>query len=348
MLRFVETNPSADGDVGASATVYTDILSVRCIDDMNTSISQYASEFDVCNASEIFSSASTVLIFGGKGLSNADAQQNEYLNQMFIAELVHAPMFSLLEGIAIGIAALLVVVAAVVAAVVLAKRAKERRRSSMKDPLLMVRSASGHRVLEGYQQKLLIPYKRLKLHETIGSGASGQIYKGTMDGARVAVKELLSVLCDPDALTEFVNEAANLATLRHPNIVGFFGISKKLEPEGTRLLLVMELCDTSLHAVIRAADRRHRSLPRPSLDSSPLSLDHKAFSRSQAQMRDLKDHHPEFFFEDMPLRVAHVQKSVARLPRITQCASLACHVQNLTIIRFCCVCARCVWRDTGS
>lgn len=69
--------------------------------------------------------------------------------------------------------------------------------------------------------------------ETIGSGNFGSVTKGVWnEGNEVALKKLN----DPERVKEFLAEAKLLQSLRHPNIVQFFGIYM----DGETPLLVME------------------------------------------------------------------------------------------------------------
>ena len=161
------------------------MLGSSCLAEMNASLQRSAqgSEVEFCNASTNLDPRGTVLIFGGKGLTNAQSLQNEFLNQMLLAQLVNAP--SLPPSLVALIAVLSVVsAAALVAASVLIARHHYRQRklaeavaalrnrgssvsslssSSVNDPLLAVRSPSGTRLLEGYQRRLQIPFERVRL-----------------------------------------------------------------------------------------------------------------------------------------------------------------------------------------
>ena len=157
-----------------------------------------------------------------------------------------------------------------------------------------------------------VPAASSQLNEFIARGASGQIFRGTLDGSPVAVKELVSVMFDPEQLNEFVNEAASLAALRHPHIVGFYGISKKETEDGDpRLWLVMELCDTSFHEVMMAVDKQHRLLaPPPSPSLSTDSSASGALLSPESQIASAKAHHPEFFFGDIDVHISSGRRYV--------------------------------------
>eukprot|EP00750_Incisomonas_marina_P029498 INCI7186.2.p1 GENE.INCI7186.2~~INCI7186.2.p1 ORF type:complete len:539 (+),score=72.30 INCI7186.2:1630-3246(+) len=308
--RYVDTNPEAIGDDGTVLSTYPDILGATCLTDMNSSL-EAVQHVEFCNSSTNFNPSGTVLVFGGKGLINSKSQQNQFLNQFYFAQLVHAPEFPISLGIGIGVVAAIIVAALVVVAVHFTRRrvrtSKSVKSDSVADPLLAVRTASGARVLDKeYKKRLLIPFGRLTLNEFIARGASGQIFRGTLDGSPVAVKELVSVMFDPEQLNEFVNEAASLAALRHPHIVGFYGISKKETEDGDpRLWLVMELCDTSFHEVMMAVDKQHRLLaPPPSPSLSTDSSASGALLSPESQIASAKAHHPEFFFGDIDVHIS--------------------------------------------
>lgn len=116
---------------------------------------------------------------------------------------------------------------------------------------------------------------------------------------------------DPEQLNEFVNEAASLAALRHPHIVGFYGISKKEETENQkpRLWLVMELCDTSFHEVMMAVDKQHRLLAPPPPSPGGLAAGPSpaggALLSPESQIASAKmPHHPEFFFGNIDVHIS--------------------------------------------
>ena len=92
-----------------------------------------------------------------------------------------------------------------------------------------------------------IPFKRLTLEKKIGAGGSGQVFKGMYSGHSVAIKELFTTLMDPNDLEEFKKEAMLLASLRHPNIVMFYGVSHNEKC----FYIVTEFCPTSLDKILR-------------------------------------------------------------------------------------------------
>lgn len=80
------------------------------------------------------------------------------------------------------------------------------------------------------------------LDAAIGSGASGQVFRGRRrwDGTEVAVKILRPELsADPEAVARFLRERSALVGLAHPNIVPIHD----LVAEGETLAIIMELVD---------------------------------------------------------------------------------------------------------
>ncbi len=87
-----------------------------------------------------------------------------------------------------------------------------------------------------------IPKKELQLGKRFASGASGQVCKATYSSTSVCVKQLYSLLIDPEDMREFINEASILAQMTHPKVVRFYGIAV----DSDSLLIVTELCEMSL------------------------------------------------------------------------------------------------------
>ena len=67
---------------------------------------------------------------------------------------------------------------------------------------------------------------------------SGRVYKAVYRGEPVAAK-VMEIGSSPSSQREFVTEAVALVTLRHPNVVGFYGVAL-LAGKG---VLVMEYCE---------------------------------------------------------------------------------------------------------
>ena len=82
----------------------------------------------------------------------------------------------------------------------------------------------------------MIDFESIELLEKIGSGASGQVFRGRQDGHEVAVKQLFSVMM-LEELKEFEHEAVLMSRLNHPYICRFFGMTVSPLDE---LLLVLE------------------------------------------------------------------------------------------------------------
>ena len=93
-----------------------------------------------------------------------------------------------------------------------------------------------------------IPKSQLNMGKVFATGASGQVCSATYDSMPVCVKQLYSLLIDPDDMGEFINEASILAQMSHPQIVRFYGVA--VDSEG--LFIVTELCASSLEAFMRS------------------------------------------------------------------------------------------------
>eukprot|EP01128_Nolandella_sp_AFSM9_P000684 TRINITY_DN10825_c0_g1_i1.p1 TRINITY_DN10825_c0_g1~~TRINITY_DN10825_c0_g1_i1.p1 ORF type:complete len:823 (-),score=218.56 TRINITY_DN10825_c0_g1_i1:212-2566(-) len=86
----------------------------------------------------------------------------------------------------------------------------------------------------------------LEFVKSLGSGTSGEVFKGLLRAKPVAVKVLKSSNSDKEK-TEFIAEFSIIATLKSPYIVHFFGASVK-----DKLTLVMEFCERgSLYDVLQ-------------------------------------------------------------------------------------------------
>jgi DNA-directed RNA polymerase specialized sigma24 family protein len=86
-------------------------------------------------------------------------------------------------------------------------------------------------------------YSDYLLEKLLGAGGMGKVYEATQRslGRRVAVKSLLkSRQADPRAVEQFLREGQVLASLRHPNIVGFHGLGRF---PGGGYFLVMDLIE---------------------------------------------------------------------------------------------------------
>eukprot|EP00949_MAST-11_sp_MAST-11-sp1_P003730 g3730.t1 len=94
----------------------------------------------------------------------------------------------------------------------------------------------------------------------LGTGASARVYKGNFQNQSVAVKMLSSTEITQDIIDTFVSEGVHLQNLKHPNIVGFFGVC--IAPPA--LAHVLEICEGSLFDLLRASSFE----PPPSSPSS--------------------------------------------------------------------------------
>lgn len=80
-----------------------------------------------------------------------------------------------------------------------------------------------------FDSRAPLPYADFTLHELIGAGGMGKVYRATQRSLHrnVAVKALAkSLQRDPVAIDRFVDEARTLARLHHPNIVGVHGLGR--------------------------------------------------------------------------------------------------------------------------
>ncbi|KAK1666504.1 hypothetical protein QYE76_054663 [Lolium multiflorum] len=178
-------------------------------------------------------------------------------------------------GVVAGAAGLLLVAAAI--AFFLIRRRKHRKVVNSSSKLLKysgsggtpTRSRDGFDVESGSVQDMGSRFSYEELEEAtdsfnenreLGDGGFGTVYKGYLeDGRVVAVKKLYNN--SYRHVEQFVNEAAILARLRHPNLVMFYGCTSK---ESRDLLLVYEFVQNGtiadhLHGH-RAAER---ALPWP-------------------------------------------------------------------------------------
>jgi serine/threonine protein kinase len=98
---------------------------------------------------------------------------------------------------------------------------------------------------------------RYLLHEPLGRGAMGEVFRGSVRGMReaVAIKVLRAELAaDPETVARFVQERSILTELRHPHIVAV----EDLVVEGDTLAIVMELV---VGSDLRRHLRKHHTLP---------------------------------------------------------------------------------------
>ncbi|KAG2387147.1 hypothetical protein C9374_001479 [Naegleria lovaniensis] len=76
------------------------------------------------------------------------------------------------------------------------------------------------------QEKYIIPIENLDIVKKIGEGSNGMVYLANWNGTEVAVKSLKLDFSELQGESEeFEREASLLSSLRHPNIVNFYGVS---------------------------------------------------------------------------------------------------------------------------
>lgn len=101
-------------------------------------------------------------------------------------------------------------------------------------------------------ERWLIPSTHLMTLYALGRGSYGRVDACMWKGARVAVKRLIlseeSERVKAALLARVRAEAELLATLKHPHIVSFMGITDNNPPD-----IVMEVCSDSLFNVLRCA-----------------------------------------------------------------------------------------------
>ncbi|KAL6040585.1 protein kinase [Balamuthia mandrillaris] len=70
----------------------------------------------------------------------------------------------------------------------------------------------------------IIDYNELRMLEFLGGGAGGEVWKAVYKDSVVAVKKLRSMLIDsPQDLADFCKEMRIISSLRHENVVSFYG-----------------------------------------------------------------------------------------------------------------------------
>ncbi|KAK3239895.1 hypothetical protein CYMTET_50206 [Cymbomonas tetramitiformis] len=122
---------------------------------------------------------------------------------------------------------------------------------------------------------VLIPWEHVtKLHK-VGVGSKGKVFRAKYSGQDVALKQHLGVLSDGDTdMTSLIRESQMFSRLKHPHIIGFYGITKQeseaqgtvalgaspfsspvKRPSSTNWYIVTEFCH---HGNLREAQLRHR------------------------------------------------------------------------------------------
>ncbi len=94
-----------------------------------------------------------------------------------------------------------------------------------------------------------IPSKEIVLGDFIAAGGMGKVYKAKWHRNIVAVKQLLASDLSPEAQESFAKESAIIESLRHPNVVQFFGVCT----DSTPFQMVMEYMPRgSLYSVLKS------------------------------------------------------------------------------------------------
>ena len=106
-----------------------------------------------------------------------------------------------------------------------------------------------------------IPHDKILVHDRLGQGSSGSVYRGNYGGATVALKELQGRhKQSKDFVLErmFLKEAKIWSRLHHPHVAHFYGFTASTpvdsELEDQSIFLVMELCHTSLESRYQSSD----------------------------------------------------------------------------------------------
>ncbi|KAL3667422.1 hypothetical protein V7S43_007648 [Phytophthora oleae] len=114
-----------------------------------------------------------------------------------------------------------------------------------------------HTLIEMHRD-FLIDFAHLELQQKIGVGSSASVFSGQLRQRKpVAVKVYTPYRYTEEVVAEFSHEAALCASLRHPNIVKFFGMCVR----PPTICLVSELCQGSLEDVLYThtkTRRKHR------------------------------------------------------------------------------------------
>ncbi|KAK9816863.1 hypothetical protein WJX72_006274 [[Myrmecia] bisecta] len=108
-------------------------------------------------------------------------------------------------------------------------------------------SGGANKAVKGQLPDYCIEYSALKLGGLIGKGGFGAVYQGTWQGTDVAIKVFNGSELTKRILKDLNREAFIMSTLRHPNVVTFYGMVLQRH----RQALVMQYCDQgSLYHVL--------------------------------------------------------------------------------------------------
>jgi len=156
-----------------------------------------------------------------------------------------------IAGIVIGVLIFVVMVGAAASVFLLKYKGKLRfKQSERSSPgnFIEISSLPSNRTEEiGKYTKI----ESIQMLESIGGGNFGEVYHGKWNGTTdVALKQLKA----NEHFKEFIQEAAMLQSLNHPNIVRFFGIHTT--PNGAHFLVMEYMRKGSLDKVLRAEKKQ--------------------------------------------------------------------------------------------
>eukprot|EP00005_Dracoamoeba_jomungandri_P011924 CAMPEP_0174273094 /NCGR_PEP_ID=MMETSP0439-20130205/53382_1 /TAXON_ID=0 /ORGANISM="Stereomyxa ramosa, Strain Chinc5" /LENGTH=588 /DNA_ID=CAMNT_0015364029 /DNA_START=204 /DNA_END=1967 /DNA_ORIENTATION=+ len=103
----------------------------------------------------------------------------------------------------------------------------------------------------------IIPPSELKVHERVGLGGFGEVYRGSWCGTTIAIKKLLcfSRLDEEKVLEDFLSEVKILSKLRHPNILLLLGVCID---NNNQALITEFMPGGTLYDLIHNPKKRHR------------------------------------------------------------------------------------------
>ena len=93
----------------------------------------------------------------------------------------------------------------------------------------------------------IIDFKDIRKGKRIGKGGCAEVYEGDWKGTRVALKEThFATVEDAERVDSLITEEIALhATIRHPNVLSFYGITKD-NGGMPSVIMITELMDTDL------------------------------------------------------------------------------------------------------